>query len=201
MPTATSFVRGPWLLLLLYLLVGTTAGQQDGLVTIYENPNFSSLRQCAQNCFVITQVSTRDLLGPKMRCSISTVKSSKLAMNNCYCRPDLRTDAHDFISSCVSTKCPFNENDIVTAQFVYDDYCSSNGYYGAGAPEPTAAAGDDGDGGGSGPAPGAGAGTQSVPTGRARSAANNALTVPGQLVLGLTAIVRQNNQLLSFVNP
>jgi hypothetical protein len=191
MRAATRSVRGFWVLLLLFLLASITAGQQDGLVTIYENPTFSSLRQCAQNCFVITQVSTRDLLGPKMRCSISTVKSSKLAMNNCYCRPDLRTDAHDFISSCVSTKCPFNENDIVTAQWVYDDYCSLNGYYGAGAPEPTG--GEDGNSGESGPTPGAGPGTQGVPTGRARSAANNALTVPGQLVLGLTAIVRQNN--------
>jgi hypothetical protein len=93
MRTATSSVRGSWLLLLLSLLFSTAAGQQDGLVTIYENPTFTSLRQCAQNCFVITALTTRNLLGPKIRCSISTVKSSKLAMNNCYCRPDLRTDA------------------------------------------------------------------------------------------------------------
>jgi hypothetical protein len=192
MRTATSSVRGSWRLLLLSLLFSTTAGQQDGLVTIYENPTFTSLRQCAQNCFLITALTTRDLLGPKMRCSISTVKSSKLAMNNCYCRPDLRTDAHEFISSCVSTKCPFNKNDIVTAQFVYDDYCSANGYYGAGAPEPTAAAGDDGDSAGSGPTPGAGAGTQGVPTGRARSAADAACTVPGQLVLVLAGMVRKS---------
>ncbi|KAK4233471.1 hypothetical protein C8A03DRAFT_38819 [Achaetomium macrosporum] len=134
---------GGVLVLLLLMILGTTTAQGDGLVTVYEYPAFSSLRACAQICFAVTDGTARDLLGRRLGCSLSTIKSSILAVNNCYCRADLQTDAHDLLSSCVSRGCEFNENDILTAQMVYDGYCSSNGYS-AGAPEPTPGAGGDG---------------------------------------------------------
>ncbi|KAM7208554.1 hypothetical protein V8F20_001235 [Naviculisporaceae sp. PSN 640] len=168
---------------LLYMVLSTVTAQEDGLVTIYEYPTFSSLRQCAQNCFVITAYTTRDLLGPKLRCSVSTLKSSKLAMNNCYCRPDLRTDAHELLSSCVGTKCPFNENDISTAQFLYDSYCSSNGYNYQQVPQPTSGGGNGGgsQGGDGSAAPGATkTGSQTAPTGSFKSAGNSLWTIPLQ---------------------
>lgn len=175
--------------------------EQDGLVTIYDNPNFVSLRTCGQQCFVYLYAygTTTDRLGDMMGCSISTLKSLRMPLNNCYCRPDLQTLAHEQLSSCVSTRCPWNEGDITTAQMVYDDYCQSNGYFAqTDGPQSTPVAGGDGGGNGGGnngdggngggpdAAPGAtGTQTQGQATGVSRfgSAGNYAAVVSGRGVL------------------
>ncbi|KAK4222031.1 hypothetical protein QBC38DRAFT_351785, partial [Podospora fimiseda] len=89
---------------------------------------YSQLRPCGQGCFIISAGTTRDLLGSRLGCSISTLLSTRLPLNNCYCRSDLQSNAHVILSSCVNSRCQFNTNDISSAQAVYHDYCVSNGY-------------------------------------------------------------------------
>lgn len=164
--------------LLLFTLVPFTFAQQDGLATIYQNPYYSQLRPCGQGCFIISVGSTRDLLGSRLGCSISTLLSTRLPLNNCYCRSDLQSNADVILSSCVNSRCQFNTNDITSAQAVYHDYCMSNGYAAGGGQvslKPTGSSNGGGqgvvnDGGsGSGPAPGATVGGGSLPTGASNS--------------------------------
>ncbi|KAK4158931.1 hypothetical protein QBC43DRAFT_294541 [Cladorrhinum sp. PSN259] len=184
-------------LLLLCTTLVAVAAQQDGLATIYEHSLYSQLRPCGQGCFIISVASTRDLLGSRLGCPISTLLSTKLALNNCYCRADLQSNAHVILSSCVHSRCQLNTNDVTSAQAIYSDYCAGNGYAAGGgqtAPKPTGSSG--GIVGGSGPAPGATVGGGSLPTGVSYSSVGR---VPRGNLMGLMGLMGVVCSVLFFI--
>jgi hypothetical protein len=82
---------------------------------------FTSLRPCAQSCFVgngdgdgILSDNMPDL-GDELDCGFG-------ALNECLCRSDLMVTATSFLSSCVSKECS-NSNDVTSAVTVYSNYC------------------------------------------------------------------------------
>jgi hypothetical protein len=100
--------------------------QGDATVTITAAPAYSQQRPCAQDCFVwvyVAGVNTIFQLAGNLGCDLNTLE------NGCFCRPDLESQATSFLSECVSASCTGNTAvDIQTAQSIYLDYCSNNGY-------------------------------------------------------------------------
>ena len=107
----------------LCLIFGSVPGaaQYTGAVTIGQYSAFSSLRPCAQSCFVgngdgdgILSDNTPDI-EDELGCGFG-------ALNDCLCRSDLMVTATSFLSSCVSKECN-NSNDVTSAVTVYSNYC------------------------------------------------------------------------------
>jgi hypothetical protein len=117
--------------LIVYILAYTLFPQQrlvqgDATVTITAAPAYSQQRPCARNCFVwvyVAGVNTILPLAGNLGCDLNTLE------NGCFCRSDLESQATSFLSDCVSSTCSGSTAvDIQTAQSIYLDYCSSNGY-------------------------------------------------------------------------
>jgi hypothetical protein len=95
--------------------------QYTGQVTIGQYSAFTSLRPCAQSCFVgngdgdgyLTD-NTPDI-EDELGCGFG-------ALNECLCRSDLMVTATSFLSSCVLKECS-NSNDVTSAVTVYSNYC------------------------------------------------------------------------------
>ncbi|KAK0634125.1 hypothetical protein B0T14DRAFT_86739 [Immersiella caudata] len=86
-------------------------------LSIKLSPEYSALRICAQTC-VDRGNDNSDLEG-HLECGDQKI------LNACYCREDLRPKATTFLSSCIVTRCKYNNQDVTSALRLYDGYCSS----------------------------------------------------------------------------
>ena len=85
-------------------------------ISIQRDPQYSALRICAQTC-VDRGNDNSDLEG-HLQSGDSTI------LNACFCRQDLRPKASTFLSSCVISRCKYNNQDLTSVYKVYDGYCS-----------------------------------------------------------------------------
>ncbi|RFU30227.1 hypothetical protein B7463_g6107, partial [Scytalidium lignicola] len=108
-----------WLLLLVLLHLASCA-----TATLTENPAYQSQRPCARNCFYIgfSLNGGPDRLAQGIGCDVDPIS------NDCFCRPDLQQKADSYILSCVRSGCG-NTLDINSAVTIYDNYCTSAGFY------------------------------------------------------------------------
>jgi hypothetical protein len=96
------------------LLLATSISAQSGdagTVSILNAPNFSSQRDCAQQCFGGSCGVCHDLAG-SLDCPIPY-------LNGCFCRSDLTSSALSILSSCVWFDCQYNSVDLETALGIY----------------------------------------------------------------------------------
>lgn len=99
--------------LTLLLLATSISAQSVGTstVSILDSPNFSSQRDCAQQCFGGGCGVCHDLAG-SLDCPIPYLDA-------CICRSDLTSSALSILSSCVCLDCQYNSADLETALGVY----------------------------------------------------------------------------------
>jgi hypothetical protein len=111
----------PILLLVLFAQKSFVYG--DSTVTITDVPVYSSQRPCAQNCieYTLYQYTYLPLAG-SLGCNLNPLE------NSCFCRTDLVPSGASILSNCISSGCSGNTNDIQSAESIYLNYCSSNGY-------------------------------------------------------------------------
>ncbi|KAJ3497320.1 hypothetical protein NLG97_g1997 [Lecanicillium saksenae] len=154
------------------LLLCFVAAQVPGTQSISAMKDYSALRPCARSCFWRTSFNTRtkDDLGSSLKCELTKAEfqSVTVAMNECYCRPDLQPYAYQSLSRCISRLCTPSDSDLSSAAGIYDSYCTANGYFrddsevvatpisggndpnraggGSGLPRKTGAAGESGSG-------------------------------------------------------
>ncbi|KAK4445360.1 hypothetical protein QBC34DRAFT_164830 [Podospora aff. communis PSN243] len=86
-------------------------------LSIKLSPQYSALRICAQTC-VDRGNDNSDLEG-HLECGDSKI------LNACYCREDLQPKATKFLSSCIVTRCGYNNQDVTSAWRLYEGYCST----------------------------------------------------------------------------
>ncbi|KAK5655588.1 hypothetical protein OQA88_5519 [Cercophora sp. LCS_1] len=85
-------------------------------LSIQKEPLYSELRICAQTC-VDKGNNNSDLEG-HLECGDSKI------LDSCFCREDLRPKASTFLSSCVISRCGYNNNDVTSVLKLYNGYCS-----------------------------------------------------------------------------
>ncbi|KAK4211192.1 hypothetical protein QBC37DRAFT_427436 [Rhypophila decipiens] len=107
---------------LLPLLLAAVAGVlcDDGPVTIDQSDVYKQQRVCARQCFVEFKDPGYPI-AQEISCPTFRVQ------NDCFCRPYLQQQAHQFVYTCISTRCGASD-DISVATKLYDDYCTSNGF-------------------------------------------------------------------------
>lgn len=129
-PGSHPFIPAVILLVLAALLVPVSAKPQS----IGKYPGYKNQRPCAQTCF-FTAISTSyfDTLGTAIGCQMSA-GFTQLSPEDCYCRADLRTLAHETLDACInpvstlytSTGCAGDAAaDAATAKSIYDGYCAT----------------------------------------------------------------------------
>ncbi|CAI4214062.1 unnamed protein product [Parascedosporium putredinis] len=99
-------------------LILTAQAVSRGEVSLYEESLYQGQRPCARNCFGLLYLNTPDKMGSALGCDVQTMR------NDCFCRADLQTSAHSWLSKCVPTSCDSPNVDIAIATQVYDSYCS-----------------------------------------------------------------------------
>ncbi|KAM7201134.1 hypothetical protein V8F33_003546 [Rhypophila sp. PSN 637] len=104
--------------LLLAVAVGVLC--DEGPVTIDQSDEYKQQRVCARRCFV-------DWNDPGYPIAEEISCPTFRVQNDCFCRPYLQQQAHQFVYTCISTRCGASD-DISVATKIYDDYCTSNGY-------------------------------------------------------------------------
>ncbi|KAH8810876.1 hypothetical protein F5884DRAFT_897410 [Xylogone sp. PMI_703] len=109
--------------LLLFLLLLHQAS--CATVTLTDLPAYQSQRPCAIDCFYygFSSKGGPDGIAENIGCNVDPI------MNECLCRPDLQAQADAYLSNCVRSKCDQNSLDVNSAVTIYDDYCTSAGYY------------------------------------------------------------------------
>jgi hypothetical protein len=96
--------------------MSTPSPLTTGTLTIKQLADYTALRTCAQTC-VDRGNDNSDLEG-HLECGDSKI------LNSCFCRQDLRPSASTFLSSCIVTRCKYNNQDVTSAWRLYDGYCS-----------------------------------------------------------------------------
>lgn len=122
------------LLLLLFVFYAAVNGQSD-TVTIADFTSYSDLRPCAaQSCieWEYAPNSFQYSLASAIGCNTKSAPE-----NNCFCRTDLINSGATWLSSCVSSLCSGDTNDVTSATSIYLAYCSQAGYVPASAPAET----------------------------------------------------------------
>jgi hypothetical protein len=116
------------------LLLSAHVYSQIGTITqdISTLPAFSRQKPCAISCFMTGSICPEDLLGVKLGCAPQGLCSARgwQAKNDCYCRPDLQTPAHEWLTSCIQKYCSVGDAaiDASTAGALYGQYCEEKGY-------------------------------------------------------------------------
>ena len=85
-------------------------------LSIQRDPQYSQLRICAQTC--VDKGNYNGDLEGELECGDSKI------LNACFCREDLRPKATTFLSSCIVSRCGYNNQDVTSALKLYDGYCS-----------------------------------------------------------------------------
>jgi hypothetical protein len=127
-------VQNMLLLLLLFVFYAAVNGQSD-TVTIADFTSYSDLRPCAaQSCieWKLAVDLTQYYLASAIGCNTNSAPE-----NNCFCRTDLINSGATWLSSCVSSSCSGDTNDVTSATSIYLAYCSQAGYVPALAPAET----------------------------------------------------------------
>lgn len=113
---------------------------KDTPQTVNSLAPYAQLRECAQNCFVGYQAGCiYDNVAKAINCPANCFS---LALDSCFCRADVQTDAESYLSSCVITSCSSGGNnkvDLSSAVSIYDSYCLEKGYTALRAPASTEA--------------------------------------------------------------
>lgn len=110
------------------LLFLTPVSADNGALSICEYQPISGLRLCASWCITFGNTDHCDKLAMFLSCGVWGGPQSAIR-NDCYCRPDLFSTAHSFLSSCVNSACSSNSVDVTQAISVYDGYCNSAGEF------------------------------------------------------------------------
>ena len=94
-------------------------------VTLTESPAYASQRSCAFYCWYsgFSSEGGPDQLAQQLDCTVDPIE------NDCLCRPDLQGPADSYLRSCISNVCSKNTVDINSAVSIYDNYCTSAGYF------------------------------------------------------------------------
>jgi hypothetical protein len=86
-------------------------------VTIESSGEYSSLRQCAQQCIW----GGTDGGGPPLPQAISCNDN----LNGCMCRADLSPSASSFLTTCIDSNCSGDQDDLSSAIAAYTVYCNA----------------------------------------------------------------------------
>lgn len=84
-------------------------------ITAYND--YQMQRTCVQNCFNYWG----DTLGRVLQCPVT----SSSALNDCWCRADLRSSAVSWLSSCAAAGCSKDSVDINAVTSLYTGYCGA----------------------------------------------------------------------------
>lgn len=90
------------------------------MVSIHDEPYYSTARSCAQNCVWYNGVyNAWDDLASGLGCGART------AVNGCYCKAELASSASSFLTACVSSRCETSDFEITEALSMYNGYCAT----------------------------------------------------------------------------
>jgi hypothetical protein len=103
-----------------FSLLHTAIGQT---VSLTENPVYQSQRPCVRYCFERYgfHAPGPDSLAYYMNCDANQI------LNDCFCRPDLQSEATSILSSCVMRDCSSKTADVSIAVGIYTHYCINAG--------------------------------------------------------------------------
>ncbi|KAH8586570.1 hypothetical protein B0O99DRAFT_701854, partial [Bisporella sp. PMI_857] len=104
----------------LFCPVSHSIGPIDGLgavVTINEVAGFTDQRVCVQYCLWNPG-------GDDVRAHMGCPAPNGWGRNVCFCRNDLATYAHSWITDCVNYRCQSNTAEIQIAVSMFDNYCA-----------------------------------------------------------------------------
>lgn len=106
---------------------------QTAYESIFTLDAFGLQQTCVQGCF--TQGYSNidcytDVLGSMLGCRNTPCSSTFAAVDDCYCRGDLQTAAHNWLSSCIDQLCSVGNNSVnlATAASIYSGYCTARGF-------------------------------------------------------------------------
>lgn len=127
-----SSISMPRFKLLASLFLGFT-GAQTAYESIYTLSAFSVQQNCVQSCFTKGYTYNdcyTDVLGSVLGCPNSPCSSTFAAVDDCYCRGDLQTVAHDWLSMCIDQLCSVGDNSVnlAIATSIYLGYCTARGF-------------------------------------------------------------------------
>jgi hypothetical protein len=120
-------------ILFLCLFLCSTEAQTAAYQSIFTLDAFSFQQTCVQGCFTMGYPNIdcyTDLLGSMIGCPNSPCSKAWAAVDDCYCRGDLQTAAHEWLSSCISESCSVGENSVnlANAASIYSSYCTDRGF-------------------------------------------------------------------------
>lgn len=126
------FIRIPSTALLLLLVFDLTIAQ-TAYESIFTLNAFALQQTCVQNCFTQGYANIdcyTDVLGSMLGCPNTPCSSTFAAVDDCYCRGDLQTAAHDWLSTCIEQLCSVGDNavNLATAASIYSGYCTARGF-------------------------------------------------------------------------
>lgn len=123
-PQLIFFFFKTWAFCLIFQIVNA-----DTYQTIASVDAYSQLRACVQGCFLYGNAGCAgDSIADAIKCPYGCFN---VALDSCYCRPDLQTDAERHLSTCIKTRCTgagATTVDISSAVSIYDGYCLAAGY-------------------------------------------------------------------------
>jgi hypothetical protein len=129
-------VQNMLLLLLLFVFYAAVNGQSD-TVTIADFTSYSDLRPCAAQSCIEWKWAVGSLVLDYYLAAAIGCNTNSAPENNCFCRTDLINSGATWLSSCVSSSCSGDTNDVTSATSIYLAYCSQAGYVPASAPAET----------------------------------------------------------------
>lgn len=115
------------------LFLRSAEAQTAPYQSIFTLDAFSFQQTCVQNCFTMGYANIdcyTDVLGSMIGCPNSPCSKAWAAVDDCYCRGDLQTAAHEWLSSCIGELCSVGENSVnlANAASIYSGYCTDRGF-------------------------------------------------------------------------
>ena len=105
------------LLIIASVLLPSALSQISATISIGNNPDFADQRSCALYCW--NDWGVADSVARVLSCT-----PNDPALNECYCRSDLQSEAISYIASCVSAQCT-STYDVNKAVGFYTSYCAT----------------------------------------------------------------------------
>jgi hypothetical protein len=132
-------------------LLGLAAAQSSGNTerqTLFLDPQFSKQIACVRDCFASKDTTGGcwyDNIGKALGCTnnpgcdVPAGGTTWAALNSCYCRSDLQSQAQAAITSCVRSNCTVGDLDVnaASAGALQRSYCSRAGFPQSVDAEPT----------------------------------------------------------------
>lgn len=121
MPMILSAISHFLILLSIFSLPGTYA---DGTVSLTNEPAFSSVRNCVQDCLNCNEYWYQNCPGGAIGILYFLTCNN---LDSCFCRTDFESSVSSYLTSCINEQCSTHDIDLSAGMSLYNGYCGFGG--------------------------------------------------------------------------